>query len=57
MPEVNADEIRVEKHLTLLRDWKNGPRKPEHNRFEATIALLIERLEELREGDNDWEDV
>jgi len=57
MPEVNADEIRVEKHLTLLRDWKNGPRKPEHNRFEATITLLIERLEELREGDNDWEDV
>ena len=57
MPEVEASEVKVCQILRALRQWKEGPRGPSDARFDATLELLIERLEELKIGDNDWDQI
>jgi len=56
MPEIVARESKVNRILKSLQDWKNGPRPPSAAEFDITIKLLIERLEELDVGDNDWDE-
>jgi hypothetical protein len=55
MPEIVARESKVNAILKQLRDWKEGPRPPSDAEFNVTIALLIEKLQELEVGDNEWE--
>lgn len=54
MPECVARESKVNAIIKNLNDWREGPRPPSPEEFERTVDLLIERLQELQIGDNDW---
>jgi hypothetical protein len=54
---IEPDETRVNAILGSLDRWRDGPRPPAPERFSATIVLLIERLEALDIGDDEWDEL
>lgn len=53
---IEPDERRANAIVSRLASWRDGPNAPSEARFGATVRFLIERLEALEIGDDDWEE-
>ena len=57
MAVVDANTQKVNQVLQAFDRWRTGPRAPSPECFNNTVALMIEKLEALQEGDDSWEQV
>ena len=48
-------ETKVENLLKIVQNWSMGSRAMSRAKFTATLDLLLERLEEMRDEAEGWE--
>lgn len=50
-----ASSERAQRVLDLVKDWTMGSRPMSRERFQATVALVIEGLEEMHDESDGWD--
>ncbi len=51
----DANEVRAQKVLDLVKNWTLGSRPMSRAKFQATLELMIEGLEEMLDESDGWD--